>query len=147
MTEPYAGINKVPKGKHRATPQEAMTMKQIRYYGTHEIDPTKFEDKTKKLRELKKEHTKLLQKIIVNNLRIKKAEKTIGELNVKIRRANEGKSKLTSGDTRDLKTLHKDFDDIEEKLRKMLVTRTELRERRINLEKDIKELEESMKNN
>ncbi len=55
MTEPYCGINNVPKDKHRGSMKECIEKGEVRYYGYKKIDKRLVENiKAKKFKKLHK---------------------------------------------------------------------------------------------
>ena len=77
MTKPYCGIeSKVPKGYHRATMQECIDNKQVRYYGLHKIDKRLLEaPKQKKVSN--KDREKQISKLIIVKAKVKKLKEKI----------------------------------------------------------------------
>ena len=79
MSKPYCGIeSKVPKGYHRATMQECIDNKQVRYYGLHKIDKRLLEaPKQKKVSN--KDREKQISKLIIVKAKVKKLKEKIDD--------------------------------------------------------------------
>jgi len=79
MSKPYCGIEtKVPKGYHRATMQECIDNKQVRYYGLHKIDK-KLLEAPKKKRISNKDREKQIGKLIIVKAKVKKLKEKIDD--------------------------------------------------------------------
>ena len=79
MSKPYCGVSeKVPKGFHRATMQECIDNKQVRYYGLHKIDK-KLLEAPKQKRISDKDREKQIGKLIIVKAKVKKLKEKIDD--------------------------------------------------------------------